>query len=78
VRFYGSPAGNVYPLNQLPESKAVLPGLNWLETSKPRLEEFAITGGWPVLPSAEAKRANLKQRKEPKPLQQDRPKKVKR
>jgi lipopolysaccharide export system protein LptA len=78
VRFYGSPAGNVYPLNQLPEGKAVLPGLNWLESTKPRLEEFAIIGGWPVLPTAEAKRANLKQRKEPKPLQQDRPKKVKR
>jgi len=65
-------------VDRLPESKATLPGLNWLESTKPHLDEFAVNGGWPVLPSAEAKRANQKQRKEPKPLQQDRPKKVKR
>jgi len=78
VRFYGTPEGHVYPLAQVPESKAVLPGLNWLEGTRPKREEFAVTGGWPVLPSAEVRRSNLKQRKEPKPLQQARPKKVKR
>lgn len=50
VRFYASPKGNIYPIDQLPSERSVLPGFLWDEMNRPEAEQFTPPFKIPELP----------------------------
>lgn len=40
ISFYNKPEGTIYPLNELPDDRKIVPGFNWREDEKPELQLF--------------------------------------
>ncbi|MBL7812680.1 MAG: hypothetical protein JNL57_10695 [Bacteroidetes bacterium] len=55
VRFYGSPEGNIYPIDQMPADKTKLAGFIWDPANRPEAAQF--TPGF-VVPELPSKRGN--------------------
>lgn len=60
IRFYGNPAGNIYPIDQLPGQKEKLAGFVWDEENRPESEEFRPPFNIPDLPRRRSEQTNMK------------------
>jgi len=63
VRFYGSPEGNIYPLDQLPTGKEKLTGFIWDEENQPQPDLFKAPFAVPDLPRRRSEAATAPKRK---------------
>ncbi|MBS3915983.1 MAG: hypothetical protein KG003_15910 [Bacteroidetes bacterium] len=63
VRFYLKPVGNIYPVDQIPTDKKILPGFIWDPENRPEASSFVPGFQIPPLPSRRSEVANARKRK---------------